>query len=234
MKKFIVSTCVITMLALTGCGGSKTETQENPETQTQTQTEAEAERPESTDNSADTQKQTATPKATKKPFDTSVVSGYYLSMGEMKGNVVIEGDNRDNDEVEISNDKLILPRGTIRTVVVKDDAKGERFVEPTKDEVLNLVSAIEEAECKGVTKTNQKTTKTQEVSLVYETSDDDLHTIHIQRSKGNKYLLRVQEDDKDEFAELDDISVRNSDREYDVVQIDSEKVTTILEKWLAK
>ncbi len=230
MKKLVVSTCIFAMLALTGCGGNKTETQEN--TENQTKTEVEAERPESTENTAI--KETAKPKVTKEPFNTSVASGYYLSMGELKERVVIEGDNRDNDEVEIVKGKLIFPRGAIRTVIVKDAAKGDRYVEPTKDEILNLVSAIEEVACKGITKMNPADKKAQEINLVYEVDDDDLRTIQLQRGKGNKYFLRVQEDDAEEFSELDDISERNADRDYDVVQIDSEKVTKILEKWLEK
>ena len=143
---------------------------------------------------------------------------------------MIEGENRDRDEVEIDNGKIIFPRGTIRTVVVKGDTEGEQFVNASEKEVKNLISTIEKAEWSTVTEAPQNLNK--ETVLVYQTSDREPLTIFIQSIGNDNHLLRMKEDDRDEYSEIEDISDRDSRKDYDVVQIHSAEVTKILKNWM--
>lgn len=217
----ITALAVATVFLFTGCGSNNNQNNAAQAGQT------EGPNAENTQNGSAAS--TTSPDATNQPVQ-SVVSEYYLSMGTLDKEVVIEGDNRDRDEVEIDNGKIIFPRGTIRTVVVKGDTEGEQFVNASEKEVKNLISTIEKAEWSTVTEAPQNLNK--ETVLVYQTSDREPLTIFIQSIGNDNHLLRMKEDDRDEYSEIEDISDRDSRKDYDVVQIHSAEVTKILKNWM--
>lgn len=211
---------VAAMLVFTGCGFN------NNQGNTTSQGEQTGS-PEATENVTAA---TNDPKTTNQPSNQSVISEHYLSLGSLDQAVEVEGKNRDRDEVEIDNGKIVFPRGKVLTLVVKDDTKAERFVNASQKDVKSLLSAIEKAGCSTEVTTQKENGR--EVVLVYQTSDRDLRTVFIQNVGKNEYLLRVKEDDRDEFAEIEDISERNSDKDYDVVQFESKEVSKLLQKWI--
>lgn len=217
----VITLAAISLLIFTGCGSNKNQ---NSTTQA-----GEAASPAATQNNQDTAN---TPDTTNQTSQKSVASEHYLSLGTLKEELVVEGENRDRDEVEVSNGKLVFPRGTIRSVFVKDADGKERFTDVSKKKVNNLISVLEREECTSAVSTQQNNGK--EIILVYQTGDDDNHTIHIQSVGNDNYLLRVKEDDRDEFAEPEDISDRDSTREYDAVQIHSKELTKIMDQWMKK
>ena len=100
----VIALAVMSLLVFTGCGSNKNQ---NSTTQAEGATS-----PAATQNNQDTAN---TPDTTNQTSQKSVASEYYLSLGTLKEEVVIEGENRDRDEVEVSNGKLVFPRGTIRS-----------------------------------------------------------------------------------------------------------------------
>lgn len=215
----VTAVAVASLLIFTGCGNNN---QQNSAQAEQTQA------PVDTGNNAAST--TNAPQATNSSSDQTVASDYYLSLGTLEKGVVVEGNNRDRDEVEILNGKLVFPLGTIHSVIVKENDKKERFVNATEKEVRNLLTAAEGAECSTtVTETPDKKTET---ILVYQTRDNEYRTIYMESAGNDYYLVRVKEDDRDEFAEIEHIDDKQTGNDYEVVQIQSKEVTRIIKKWI--
>lgn len=215
----VTAVAVASLLIFTGCGNNN---QQNSAQAEQTQT------PVDTGNNAAST--TNAPQTTNSSSGQTVASDYYLSLGTLEKGVVVEGNNRDRDEVEILNGKLVFPLGTIHSVIVKENDKKERFVNATEKEVRNLLTAAEGAECSTtVTETPDKKTET---ILVYQTRDNEYRTIYMESAGNDYYLVRVKEDDRDEFAEIEDIDDKQTGNDYEVVQIQSKEVTRIIKKWI--
>lgn len=214
----VTAVAVASLLIFTGCGNNN---QQNSAQAQQTQA------PVDTGNNAAST--TNAPQATNSSSGQTVASDYYLSLGTLEKGVVVEGNNRDRDEVEILNGKLVFPLGTIHSVIVKENDKKEQFVNATEKEVRNLLTAAEGAECSTtVTETPDKKTET---ILVYQTRDNEYRTIYMESAGNDYYLVRVKEDDRDEFAEIEHIDDKQTGNDYEVVQIQSKEVTRIIKKW---
>ena len=210
----------MSLVLLTGCGSNNRQDTTNRENQAQ-----------STQNEQEPSKsQTNTPEYFDTTISQEVVSEHYLSLGTLDKEVRIEGDERDRDEVEILNGKLIFPRGAIQSVVVKESDGTERFVQAKEKEVRNLMQALESASCSGIISTSSD--KNDEVILVYKTADTEYRIVYIEHAEKDYYLVRVKEDDWDEYEEIDEISDRKSDQDFDVVQIQSKAVSEIINNWI--
>ncbi|MCI5639903.1 MAG: hypothetical protein MR316_02810 [Lachnospiraceae bacterium] len=219
IKKFVAIT-MISLLLLTGCGGNDQKNATQQESQTQ----------DTVNDQNESTAQTNTPEYSNSTTSQNVASQYYLSLGTLEKEVELEGNDRDFDEVEILNGKLIFPNGAIQSVVIKESDGKERFIQATEQEVRNLINALESVDCSGtITATSDKKS---EVILVYKTKDTEYRTVSIESAENNHYLIRVKEDDRDEFAEIEDISDRNSEQDYDVVQVKSQKVSEIINHWI--
>lgn len=59
-----------------------------------------------------------------------------------------------------------------------------------------------------------------------------MNYLNIEHTEKDYYLVRVKEDDWDEYEETDDISDRKSDQDFDVVQIQSKAVSEIINNWM--
>ena len=217
--KKLVAITTISLLLLTGCGGNDQQNATQQESQTQ----------ETVNNQNESTSQTNTPEYSNSNTGQNVASQYYLSLGTLEKEVEIEGNDRDFDEVEIVNGKLIFPNGAIQSVVIKESDGKERFIQASEQEVRNLLNALENVDCSGTITANSD--EKSEVILVYKTKDAEYRTVYIESAENNHYLIRVKEDDWDEFAEIEDISDRNSEQDYDVVQIKSQKVSEIINNW---
>lgn len=216
----IVVIIAMSLVLLTGCGSNNRQDTTNRENQAQ-----------STQNEQEPSKsQTNTPEYFDTTISQEVVSEHYLSLGTLDKEVRIEGDERDRDEVEILNGKLIFPKGAIQSVVVKESDGTERFVQAKEKEVRNLMQALESASCSGIISTSSD--KNDEVILVYKTADTEYRTVYIEHAEKDYYLVRVKEDDWDEYEEIDEISDRKSDQDFDVVQIQSKAVSEIINNWI--
>lgn len=216
----IVVIIAMSLVLLTGCGSNNRQDTTNRENQAQ-----------STQNEQEPSKsQTNTPEYFDTTISQEVVSEHYLSLGTLDKEVRIEGDERDRDEVEILNGKLIFPKGAIQSVAVKESDGTERFVQAKEKEVRNLMQALESASCSGIITTTSD--KNDEVILVYKTADTEYRTVYIEHAEKDYYLVRVKEDDWDEYEEIDEISDRKSDQDFDVVQIQSKAVSEIINNWI--
>ena len=227
---------ITALFILTGCGDDKKQnstksTTQKEEVQAQEETQTQGEQ---TDEKYQSEKmtiyKTASPQITKKAANQRVASKYYLSLGMLEQSVSVEGDNRDRDEVEISNGKIVFPVGSIHSVALRENEGKVRFVNASKMEVNNFINAVESAKC--ITNVTANPDRKSEVVLVYKTIDHEYHTIYVESAKDNNFLFKVKEDDWDEFAELEDIEDRQSGQEYKVVQLKSKKLAKIIKKWM--
>ena len=60
--------------------------------------------------------------------DTSVSSGYYLSLGVLDENVVFNGAERNESEMAVAGKKVIFPQGGIRSISIKSWSRSAYFV----------------------------------------------------------------------------------------------------------
>lgn len=209
-----------TLVLFTGCGNNNGQKESQATQNPQATQEAQG----------NTESQT---QITEAPSDTeNTASSYYLSLGTLNQKVVIEGDNRDRDEVEIQNGKLIFPLGSVHSVAVREGEKKEHFVNASEEEIRNLLTTLENTKCE--TKITANADNKWETVLVYQNKDNEYRTIYLESAGDDKYLLRVKEDDRDEFAEVEDITDRETDIDYEMVQIQSQKITKIVKNWIVR
>lgn len=211
---------VATLVLFTGCGNNNGQKESQATQNPQTTQEAQG----------NTESQT---QITEAPSDTeNTASSYYLSLGTLNQKVVIEGDNRDRDEVEIQNGKLVFPLGSVHSVAVREGEKKEHFVNASEEEIRNLLTTLENTKCE--TKITANADNKWETVLVYQNKDNEYRTIFLESAGDDRYLLRVKEDDRDEFAEVEDITDRETDIDYEMVQIQSQKITKIVKNWIVR
>lgn len=94
------------------------------------------------------------------------------------------------------------------------------------------MTTLENTKCE--TKITANADNKWETVLVYQNKDNEYRTIYLESAGDDKYLLRVKEDDRDEFAEVEDITDRETDIDYEMVQIQSQKITKIVKNWIAR
>lgn len=234
---------VATLVLFTGCGNNNgqkdSQATQNPQATQEAQGNTESqtqitEAPSDTDNmsGADHAMASETNSPGNSSSTSNTASSYYLSLGTLNNKVVIEGDNRDRDEVEILNGKLVFPLGSIHSVAVKEGDQKEHFVNASEEEIRNLLTTLENTKC--ATKITANADNKWEVVLVYQTKDNEYRTIFLESAGDDKYLLRVKEDDRDEFAEVEDITDRETGIDYEMVQIQSKKITKIVKNWAGR
>lgn len=232
-----------TLVLFTGCGNNNgqkdSQATQNPQATQEAQGNTESqtqitEAPSDTDNmsGADHAMASETNSPGNSSSTSNTASSYYLSLGTLNNKVVIEGDNRDRDEVEILNGKLVFPLGSIHSVAVREGEKKEHFVNASEEEIRNLLTTLENTKC--ATKITANADNKWEVVLVYQTKDNEYRTIFLESAGDDKYLLRVKEDDRDEFAEVEDITDRETGIDYEMVQIQSKKITKIVKNWAGR
>lgn len=232
-----------TLVLFTGCGNNNgqkdSQATQNPQATQEAQGNTESqtqitEAPSDTDNmsGADHAMASETNSPGNSSSTSNTASSYYLSLGTLNNKVVIEGDNRDRDEVEILNGKLVFPLGSIHSVAVKEGDQKEHFVNASEEEIRNLLTTLENTKC--ATKITANADNKWEVVLVYQTKDNEYCTIFLESAGDDKYLLRVKEDDRDEFAEVEDITDRETGIDYEMVQIQSKKITKIVKNWAGR
>lgn len=232
-----------TLVLFTGCGNNNgqkdSQATQNPQATQEAQGNTESqtqitEAPSDTDNmsGADHAMASETNSPGNSSSTSNTASSYYLSLGTLNNKVVIEGDNRDRDEVEILNGKLVFPLGSIHSVAVKEGDQKEHFVNASEEEIRNLLTTLENTKC--ATKITANADNKWEVVLVYQTKDNEYRTIFLESAGDDKYLLRVKEDDRDEFAEVEDITDRETGIDYEMVQIQSKKITKIVKNWAGR
>ena len=221
---------ITALFILTGCGDDKKQNLTESTTQkeeTQTQEEQTDEKYQSEEM---VMSETDSPQKINNSVNQKVASKYYLSLGILDKKVAVEGNNRDRDDFEILNGKIIFPLGSIHSVVVRENEGKEHFINASQKEVNDFINTIENAEC--ITKVTANPDKKSEVVLVYKTIDNDYHTIFVESAENNNFLFKIKEDDRDEFAEIEDIEDRNSGQEYKVVQLKSKKLAKVIKKWM--
>ena len=220
MKKVKIMAIAITVLFLfAGCGSDKNQKSMEQEGQNGT--------PEVTQGE---EKNTGTPEMTNQPSGQLMASDYYLSLGAFEESIVVEGNQRDRDEVQLVNGKIVFPEGMVRSLIIKNDTKEEQFVNASKEEMLKFISAVEKADCS--TGSVSKSEDGQEMILLYQTKEDEFLSVYIQSMGEDIYFVQVKEDDHDEFAEVEDISDRDSQKDYDAVQLYSKDITAYMDKWM--
>ena len=78
--------------------------------------------------------------------DTSVSSGYYLSLGVLDENIVFNGAECNESEMAVSGKKVIFPQGGIRSISIISWSRKEKSYNPPKPEIIQYVDVLESAE----------------------------------------------------------------------------------------
>lgn len=166
-------------------------------------------------------------------IDTSISSGYCLSLGVLDQNVVQNGPDRDESELSIYNKKLLFPQGAVRTICIKSFSRQEKAYNSGETEVKKLVNEIEGAKIIKELPENAFTSipriQTKILSL---NSHAEFRTICL-TSYGNGYHeISVVKDDFDDFAKQADI-LSTQGKKYDQIFLKSEEVEKIIKRWIA-
>lgn len=134
------------------------------------------------------------------------LSGKYLSMGGLEKGLILNGAERDGNNVCVIDHHIRFPKGFILTVVFKDSKGIERFMDISEEEVCSLVREIEKGRCyknckeiKKHKKEIEKAYQGVEVFIVYLTDAGEFLTIHLHTAGAGWHEFEVLSDkDNDE------------------------------------
>lgn len=164
--------------------------------------------------------------------DTSISSGYYLSLGVLDENVVRNGAQRSESEVTVSNKKVIFPQGAIRSIGIKSWSRKEEAYNPPKAEIVQYVDALESAETVDEVPENvlKKMVKI-ETHILYLNSHGEFRTIGVTNFGNGYHEISVEKDDGKDFAKR--ISIKSdAGKKYQQVFLRSMDAEKIIKNWI--
>lgn len=172
-----------------------------------------------------------------KPIDTSVASGYYLSLGKLKKDVVIKEKYRDENNMTISNHKIVFPQSHIQSVCMSNDVKEEQFVEVTQDDIEELYNIVENTEVLEDIAVKEKEKISEdfigiETNLVCLTQKGEYKIIHFKTIGADYHLVRIGIDDQEEFSKYEEIDGHAEAGSNKFVCVYSSDLTDLLKKWI--
>ena len=131
-KVLVLLSMLTTSIVITGCGSKTENSKERAKTNIIEQTEKNTEIEESTEDSFEM-------------TDTTVSSGYCLSLGVLDKNFAINGSNRNEEELAILNDKVLFPQCAIRSICIGGWSRKNQAYRLEQSEVDVLVNEVENA-----------------------------------------------------------------------------------------
>lgn len=164
--------------------------------------------------------------------DTSISSGYYLSLGVLNENVVRNGAERDESEVTVADKKVVFPQGEIRSIGIKSWSRKEEAYNPTKTEIVQYVDALEGTEIIDKVPENvlKKMVKI-ETHILYLNSHGKFRTIGVTNLGNGYHEISVEKDDAKDFAK--GISIKSdTGKKYHQVFLHSLKMEKIIKEWI--
>ena len=158
-----------------------------------------------------------------------VSSNYYMNMGVLDENIARNGGARDEADILITNDKLLMPQGILRSVAIENWARKCMGYRASKEIMGQFLDAVESAK---IVRRDQKTInqgKNISLHLVYLNSHAEFRTIHIDLYGKGLFAVSQQEDDIGEFAKTIPISDKNK-KKKEMVYLHNNKVSKIIKE----
>lgn len=165
--------------------------------------------------------------------DTTVSSGYCMSLGVLDENLVINGPERNESEISIVKGKIVFPQGAIRSVCIGSWSRKEEAFNPEKSELDGLVKEIENT--KVIAKLPEKAFGCMpriQTKLLFLNSHGEFRTISV-TSYGNGYHeLCVEKDDSENFSQKVFVKLDSGDKKKRVF-LQSYELEKIIKKCIS-
>lgn len=164
--------------------------------------------------------------------DTSVSSGYYLSLGVLDHDVVRDGAGRNKPEVAVNGKNIVFPKGSIKSISIKSWAREEKAYNPPEAGIIQYMDALESARIVDAVPENVLEGMVKiDTHIIYLNSNGKFRTINV-TSFGNGYHeISVEKDDTENFSKKVSIKSRTG-KKYRYVFLRSKKAEKIIKKWL--
>ncbi|MCI9080377.1 MAG: hypothetical protein HFH68_15970 [Lachnospiraceae bacterium] len=165
-------------------------------------------------------------------IDTSISSGYYLSLGVLDENVVRNGAGRNESDVSVIGKKIIFPQGGIRSISIKSWPRQEKPYNPPKPGIIQYVDALESAVIVDSVPENvlEKMVKI-DTHILYLNSHGEFRTINIVNFGNGYHEISVEKDDAKNFAKK--IYIKSgTGKKYHHVFLRSMEAENIIKKWI--
>lgn len=121
-----------------------------------------------------------------------------LDLGTYEGNIAINGEDRDEAEIKLSNDYCIFPQCSVRTMIANTIGTEQTFVNISKNEVKKLVSLVEKTQIQNDNTTfNEMNINPDEFSLdatlqlILLNSNGEYKKLSLVAFKGNTVKIRL-------------------------------------------
>lgn len=159
----------------------------------------------------------------------NTVSEYYLAMGAFSENIAVNGINRDETEVTVTDDKMCFPQGMLRGIAVANQARKCMEYKISKDEAKKFIDIIENA--KIVEQNKDIKGRNIEAHMVYLNSHSEFRTINLVFYNDGYFSVDVKADDEENFAK--DIKIKvQSGRNKKQLYLKSGKLEKLIKKWI--
>lgn len=170
-------------------------------------------------------------------FDKTIASGYDLSLGIYEKDMAINGADRDEKNWLISNKKISFPQGVIRSISIKDNAKKQRFVNISEDEIRDFIDIIENEDSQEDVMKKQEDNILDdfygmETEVVYLTGEGEYRVFHISSVGADYHCLTVYADDKENFSKEINMIDQDTKKKAEFSWIHSKQLTKILKSWI--
>ncbi|MDO4941679.1 MAG: hypothetical protein Q4E73_02415 [Lachnospiraceae bacterium] len=172
------------------------------------------------------------PETVSQDADTSISSGYYLSLGSLNESVVRDGAERDESEVTVADKKIVFPQGEMKSVGIKSWSRKEKAYYPSKSELVQYMDALEHAEIvDDVPENVLKKMPKIETHILYLNSHGEFRTIGITDFGNGYHEISVEKDDVEDFKK--EISIQSdTGKKYHQVFLRSMEAEKIIKEWI--
>lgn len=231
--KYTVGSAILISLGITGCGlnGYSHNGEKIPETASLDSSSNYNKKVSSVVHEGDTADGTLD-NYTAEDSDTSVSSGYYLSLGVLDENVVFNGAERNESEMAVAGKKVIFPQGGIRSISIKSWSRKEKSYNPPKPEIIQYIDALESAEIvDGIPENVLKSMVEIEMHILYLNNHGEFRTICVTDFGNGYHQISVEKDNEKDFAK--DVSIKSDAGEnYSQVFLHSMEAENIIKEWV--
>lgn len=208
-KRIAVVLCIAMVFSITACGsGNKNSTKE-------------------------TNKQTTTEKKT---WDTSISSGYYLSLGTLEKKIERTGEERSKSEVTVQesgkSQKVVFSLGTVESMSIGSWSRKEKAYNPKKAKMHQYLDLLENAEVVKEVPSKVMTKNPRiETHLVYLNGDGDYRTILIETFGDGYERISVEKDKKENFSQEVFIKMQDG-KKLESVALKSVEAEKMVKNWI--
>ena len=161
--------------------------------------------------------------------DMNTVSEYYLAMGAFSENIAVNGINRDETEVTVTDDKMCFPQGMLRGIAVANQARKCKGYRVSRDEANEFIDIMENAQITEKDKAIKG--RNIEAHMVYLNSHSEFRIINLTFYKNGFFSVDVQADDEKKFAK--DLKIKiQSEKNKKQIYLKSSKLENLIKKWI--